>query len=118
MYQPCYHRKALELWPQYYRHIVTDARGKHHVHLNVFEYFAFWTAFYVLRSSQVSGSYNPQSAPKGYGHLAPSLGSVRKVRGYACSNLFAALCSPKTYHRGTKMGDSPDFPAAEMGDSV
>ena len=73
-------RKALESWPQYYKHIVTDARGKHHVHLNVFEYFAFWTAFYVLRSSQVSGSYNPQLAPKGYGHLAPSLGSVRKVR--------------------------------------
>ena len=77
-------RKALESWPQYYKHIVTDGRGKHHVHLNVFEYFAFWTAFYVLRSSQVSGSYNPQSAPKGYGHLAPSLGSVRKVRDLFC----------------------------------
>lgn len=73
-------RKALEDWPQYSKHIIEDARGKHHVHLNVFEYFIFWTAFYVLRSSQVSGSYNPQAAPRGYGHLTPSFGSVRKVR--------------------------------------
>ena len=73
-------RKALEGWPQYSRHIIEDARGKYHVHLNVFEYFVFWTAFYVLRSSQVSGSYNPQAAPRGYGHLAPSFGSVKKVR--------------------------------------
>lgn len=72
-------RKALEAWPQYSKHIIVDRRGKYHVHLNVFEYFVFWTAFYVLRSSQ-SGGCLPQPAPKGYSSLAPSFGTVRKVR--------------------------------------
>ena len=72
-------RKELEKWPQYQKHILVDGRGNCHVHLNVFEYFVFWTAFYVLRSSQVTSEYHPRASPRGYGHLAPSLGTVRKV---------------------------------------
>jgi len=47
-------RKALEKWPQYYRHLKPDQRDpeKCAVHLNTLEYFFFWTAFYVLKSGQ------------------------------------------------------------------
>jgi hypothetical protein len=74
-------RRALEKWPQYKGHLKPDPRDpeKCVVHLNTLEYFIFWTAFYVLRSSQVSGSYHPAAPPRGYGHLTPSFGAVTKV---------------------------------------
>lgn len=45
-------RRQLELWPQYAGRIHMDALGRPQVYLNVFEYFMFWTAFYVLRGSR------------------------------------------------------------------
>jgi hypothetical protein len=36
-----------------------DARGQVQILLNVFEYFVFWTAFYVLRGSRAADAQRP-----------------------------------------------------------
>ena len=71
-------RKELAKWPQYRGRIVEDSLGRKQIHLNVWGYFLFWTAFYVLRGSQTRPEAAPAAAPR-YGHLTPSLGTVRKV---------------------------------------
>ncbi len=58
----------------------------------MFGYFLFWTAFYVLRGGQTRPDAAPAHAAPRYGHLAPSLGTVRKVGG---SSLPKASC-PKS----------------------
>uniref|UniRef100_A0A7S2VW20 Uncharacterized protein n=1 Tax=Chlamydomonas chlamydogama TaxID=225041 RepID=A0A7S2VW20_9CHLO len=49
-------RRELERWPQYAGHLApadpTTRRAQPQVVLDVFGYFAFWTAFYVLRGSR------------------------------------------------------------------
>ncbi|KAK9815560.1 hypothetical protein WJX72_005838 [[Myrmecia] bisecta] len=74
-------RQVLNSWPQYHNHIVTDASGRCQVHLNVFEYFMFWTAFYVLRGSHTQADYAPSRTRYGYGSFTPTSlgGSVRKT---------------------------------------
>lgn len=42
-------RAELERWPQYAGALVYDSSGKAHIHVGVFQYFVFWTAFYVLK---------------------------------------------------------------------
>ncbi len=71
-------RRELERWPQYQGRILQDGHGRTQIHLNVFYYFLFWMAFYVLRGSRTQ----PGGAPSHlrlYSHLAPSFGSVAKV---------------------------------------
>lgn len=48
-------RTELEHWPQYAGTLVYDSAGKPHVHLGVFSYFVFWTAFYVLKGGDGGG---------------------------------------------------------------
>lgn len=72
-------RKELARWPQYRGRVVEDGAGRTQIHLNVWGYFLFWTAFYVLRGSQTRPEAAPAAAPR-YGHLTPSLGTVRKAR--------------------------------------
>ena len=80
------------------RHILTDASGGMHVHLNVFEYFVFWAAFYVLRGSQAAGAAAGQRPSRGYASLAPSLGTVRKVqRLYFTKNHNVLVVSGRAY---------------------
>ncbi|KAJ9510102.1 hypothetical protein QJQ45_015584 [Haematococcus lacustris] len=60
-------RQLLASWPQYAGHIHPDASGRVQVYLNVFGYFMFWTAFYVLRGralgpDQPGGGPRPPSA--------------------------------------------------------
>jgi hypothetical protein len=48
-------RRELEAWPQYSRHIMgpeLDATRRPQVSLDVFTYYMFWTAFYVLRGNR------------------------------------------------------------------
>ncbi|KAK9814998.1 hypothetical protein WJX73_004353 [Symbiochloris irregularis] len=72
-------RKELATWPQYARHIVVGPGGRAVIHLDVFAYYVFWTAFYVLRGSQtaVPTAHNPSHGRLAYSSLAPSLGFVR-----------------------------------------
>ncbi|KXZ52315.1 hypothetical protein GPECTOR_10g947 [Gonium pectorale] len=56
-------RRLLDSWPQYRGRIRHDAAGRPQVYLNLFEYFVFWTAFYVLRGSASDGSRNDPRAP-------------------------------------------------------
>jgi hypothetical protein len=71
-------RAELGRWPQYARGaIVTDAQGRCHVKLGVFQFFIFWFAFYVIRGDggggdAQGGAYRPQTAGLTQ--------SVRKVR--------------------------------------
>ncbi|GLC41058.1 hypothetical protein PLESTB_000948000 [Pleodorina starrii] len=44
-------RRLLDTWPQYRGRLRHDPAGRPQVYLNLFEYFMFWTAFYVLRGS-------------------------------------------------------------------
>ena len=76
----CLNRRELARWPQYGGRVFTDAAGRPQVHLNVFGYFLFWTAFYVLRGGQTTRhDVAPAYAQPRYGHLTPSLGTVRKA---------------------------------------
>jgi hypothetical protein len=72
-------RKELERWPQYRGRILQDGLGRNQIHLNVFTYFLFWMAFYVLRGSQTQQSAAPAHMRR-YSHLTPSLGSMAKAR--------------------------------------
>lgn len=69
-------RTELEGWPQYAGALVYDATGKPHIHLGVFQYLVFWTAFYVLKGGDGGGiEATIRSRPAGLSD------SVRKVCG-------------------------------------
>ena len=79
----CVCRQELSTWPQYAKCIVKGPGGRAAIHLDVFAYFAFWTAFYVLRGSQTRppDPVMPRQGRLAYSSLAPSLGTVKKVHG-------------------------------------
>ena len=67
-------RQELERWPQYQRGaIVSDAAGRCHVKLGVFQFFLFWFAFYVIKGD--GGGMDSQLRPQSVGLT----NSVRKV---------------------------------------
>ncbi|KAG2501874.1 hypothetical protein HYH03_000372 [Edaphochlamys debaryana] len=73
-------RRVLDSWPQYRGRIRQDAAGRPQVFLNVFEYFMFWTAFYVLRgSSSDSGRADPR-APSGSASASMMAGTMSGFR--------------------------------------
>ena len=73
----------LHSWPQYSGRLLADAQGRSAIHVPVFQYFVFWTAFYMLRGPQSdSGSFQQpnQGSHRSYtAALGPSLGSVTRV---------------------------------------
>ena len=77
-------RQELSCWPQYAKRIVRGPGGKAAIHLDVFGYYVFWTAFYVLRGSQTAAPApnTPAQGRLAYSALAPSLGAVRKVQTF------------------------------------
>ena len=59
-----------------------DSSGRPAIHVPVFQYFIFWTAFYMLRgSSQSSAGYAAQpSSRRGYSNsLTPTFPGVHRV---------------------------------------
>lgn len=74
-------RQELVTWPQYAKRIVRGAGGRAAIHLDVFGYYAFWTAFYVLRGSQTAAPSRSRLSQGrlAYSHLAPGLGTVLKA---------------------------------------
>lgn len=58
-------RRELENWPQYRGHIRPDSSGRTQVYLNVFEYFLFWNAFYVLRGGRGLAPDNGRAGERG-----------------------------------------------------
>lgn len=73
--------KELARWPQYEGRLVVDASGRCQIHLDVFEYFIFWTAFYVLRSSQ-SQARQPGRRNNTGGYASGGLVAVSQARGF------------------------------------
>lgn len=79
----CSSRKELACWPQYAKRLVREAGGKTAIHLDLFGFYVFWTAFYVLRGSQTAAprSQTPAHGRLAVSSLAHSLGSIsREVR--------------------------------------
>ncbi|GLI62983.1 hypothetical protein VaNZ11_005840 [Volvox africanus] len=66
--------KLLGTWPQYRGRIRSDATGHPQVYLNLFEYFMFWTAFYVLRGSGNDTRRNDPRAQPSSGSSPVALG--------------------------------------------
>lgn len=77
----------LQTWPQYNARLLSDPQGRPAIHVPVFQYFLFWTAFYMLRGPQsdsTSFQQPNQGSRRGYGaSLGPSFGTVTRVRS-AC----------------------------------
>ena len=75
-------RQELATWPQYAKRIVRGPGGRAAIHLDVFGYYVFWTAFYVLRGSQTAAP-DPVNTPRqgrlAYSAIAPSFGTLRQV---------------------------------------
>eukprot|EP00879_Flechtneria_rotunda_P023522 GHRR01024884.1.p1 GENE.GHRR01024884.1~~GHRR01024884.1.p1 ORF type:complete len:956 (+),score=357.62 GHRR01024884.1:92-2959(+) len=55
-------RLELDSWPQYHGRLRLDAAGRCQVHLNMFQYFMFWAAFYVLRAGRSSDKKSSNSS--------------------------------------------------------
>ena len=69
-------RQALEGWPQYAGRLLLDGSGRPAVHVPVFQYFLFWTAFYMLRGPGASYTTQQSSSKRGYRTgLGPSIAS-------------------------------------------
>ncbi|GIL77653.1 hypothetical protein Vretifemale_7145 [Volvox reticuliferus] len=66
--------KLLSTWPQYRGRIRSDATGHPQIYLNLFEYFMFWTAFYVLRGSGNDTRRNDPRAQPSSGSSPVALG--------------------------------------------
>jgi hypothetical protein len=56
-------RQLVSQWPQYAGHLHAEPGGRPQVYLNVFEYYMFWGAYYVLRGR----SLNEQRSTAGSG---------------------------------------------------
>ena len=60
-------RAELERWPQYRGRLRPDAAGRWQVVLNMYEFFMFWAAFYVLRGSRGAEAAAARAAAGGAG---------------------------------------------------
>ena len=91
-------RQELATWPQYSKRIVRGPGGRAAVHLDVFGYYVFWTAFYVLRGSQTAAPAPvvPRQGRLAYSAIAPSLGTVRKVGVCIQQAQHCSACTPMT----------------------
>ncbi|EFJ53110.1 hypothetical protein VOLCADRAFT_127384 [Volvox carteri f. nagariensis] len=84
-----YGLRLLDAWPQYRGRIRADPAGRPQVYLNLFEYFMFWTAFYVLRGSASDNSRSDPRAPPGSASSSMMYGmsGIRSVGSAIVGNL-------------------------------
>ncbi|GBF95518.1 hypothetical protein Rsub_07868 [Raphidocelis subcapitata] len=79
-------RAELERWPQYRGRLRAEAGGRCQVMLNMYEYFMFWAAFYVLRGTRGHEGARPD-APAGRARAGQLYENVRSYGATLLSSL-------------------------------
>eukprot|EP00798_Chlamydomonas_sp_ICE-L_P029152 gene29154-32373_t len=114
-------RLELTHWPQYKDRVVRDSSGHIQVFLNVFEYYMFWTAFYVLRGGRSCDSYTGSgSRSRGGGSGSSGSGSGRPLQHWGqsymsdISRMGSKLISGLSQHPGVPLQSHPYYTLLRM----
>ncbi|KAF6262749.1 hypothetical protein COO60DRAFT_1699160 [Scenedesmus sp. NREL 46B-D3] len=89
----------LDGWPQYHGRLRLDGVGRCQVHLNMFQYFMFWAAFYVLRGSSSSSSSSDKTGKGSSSSSGRARASIIPQRAHKLwSAGSSAAAGPNSHH--------------------